>query len=177
VDYHCNGDRSDTGMGTIRKMDFKFHQKIAGYGKRLKQVREELGLSKPKLARDLDIDEKIITRMEKYDTIPGYYLLIRLYEVYRVSPNFLLLGEGDMFIDRLHTLSNRGLELLAEHEELSRILVLMGKSYYFKHAVMAFALTYLTFNDKLIKQDIEQRGNKAGSLCLDEWGQCEPLMS
>ena len=142
-------------MEILMKIHIKNHEEIADLGNRLRQIREELGLSQTELSKALNLNTSVVANVEKYHKLPGSNLLMKLYEVYRVSTNFLLLGEGEMFIGQKDALIKKRLELISRDEECSRVFELMDKSNLFYYAVMTFALKYMVKKDNLIRLDIE----------------------
>ena len=67
-------------------------------GERLKFIREKIGLSQKKFADSLGISKGSIILYEKNDRSPDSSLLKTLFEKYKVSPNWLFLGQGEPFI-------------------------------------------------------------------------------
>jgi len=137
------------------KIHIKRHEELAEYGDRLRLIREELGLSQTELSKELNLNSCVVVNVEKHNKIPGSNLLMKLYEVYRVSTNFLLLGEGEMFIGQNDALIKKRLELISRDEECTRVFELMDRSNLFYYAVMTFALKYMVKKDNLIRLDIE----------------------
>ena len=50
------------------------------FAKRLKSVREKLGYSQEKMAKELDVSFATINRLEKGKTLPSYATIIKLEE-------------------------------------------------------------------------------------------------
>jgi len=65
---------------------------------RMKKLRETLGLFQEDLARQLGIAIKTISAIENQRHLPTIPIIISLINNYRVSPLWLLKGEGEMFI-------------------------------------------------------------------------------
>jgi len=66
-------------------------------GKRLILVREQLGLKQKQLAAALGLPSSYLSDIEKGKVNPGFNFLMRLYRKYKVSLDWLLFDEGDMF--------------------------------------------------------------------------------
>jgi len=57
------------------------------FGKRLRQVRESVGLKQVQLARALDVDPKHLSRLERGKVNPSFEIIIRMARVLKVSPS------------------------------------------------------------------------------------------
>jgi len=67
------------------------------YSKRLKEIRQELDLSIAKMAKKLDMSASTLTSYERGDRTPSLDLLSRLYITFKVSADWFISGEGQMF--------------------------------------------------------------------------------
>jgi len=67
------------------------------YSKRLKEIRQELDLSIAKMAKKLDMSASTLTSYERGDRTPSLDLLSRLYITFKVSADWFVSGEGQMF--------------------------------------------------------------------------------
>ena len=67
------------------------------YVKRIKELRESLGLSVPKLAERINIKARTIVSYEA-GRIPSLEFAAQLYKVYNVNLNWFVSGQGEMFI-------------------------------------------------------------------------------
>lgn len=66
---------------------------------RLKQIREILGITQKDWALSLDIGEVVsISRWENGVRQPGYVILSKLADKYKINLHWLLTGEGEMFV-------------------------------------------------------------------------------
>jgi len=73
---------------------------------RIKMLRKRLGLKQKDLARQLGISVKTINAIENERQIPTVPIIIGLMNNSRISPFWLLKGEGEMFIkEKEHELS------------------------------------------------------------------------
>ena len=70
-----------------------------GIGFRLRKLREKLGLSRDSFARKVQTTPKQIERYERNETEAGILFLDKLVEKFKVSPVWLLTGEGPMFLE------------------------------------------------------------------------------
>jgi transcriptional regulator with XRE-family HTH domain len=92
------------------------------FGKRLRQLRKEKGLTQAELAKLLSIGESTVSFYESGKRQPDYETLIRLAEVFNVSVDYLLgrtTLDGTKRIDGSYKLdkekSNNGIETIAAH--------------------------------------------------------------
>ncbi|MEO0141239.1 MAG: helix-turn-helix transcriptional regulator [candidate division WOR-3 bacterium] len=67
---------------------------------RLKELREDFGISQEQFAKELDITVFTVQKWERGAFLPGAKALIAIAEKYGVSLNWLLLGEGPKFLKR-----------------------------------------------------------------------------
>ena len=65
---------------------------------RMKRLRKNLGLLQEDLARQLGISKTTISTIENEKQLPTIPIIIGMINNYRVSPDWLLKGAGDMFI-------------------------------------------------------------------------------
>lgn len=79
----------------MRKRTLPYKKVMAN---RMKKLRKNLGLVQEDLARQLGIAIKTISAIENERHLPTIPIIISLMTNYRVSPLWLLKGEGEMFI-------------------------------------------------------------------------------
>jgi len=84
------------------------------YGKRLHEVRKFLQLTQNELAKKLEINARAYLNYEQGTNKPTFDLLTKLYKTYNVNLNWLIVGEGEMFIKT----STSDSHLKAEVEEI-----------------------------------------------------------
>jgi transcriptional regulator with XRE-family HTH domain len=68
-------------------------------GKRIKKVREVLNLTQKELCDIIGIGRAILTKYENGDLIPSQKFLKLLKYELKVNPNWILTGEGEMFLN------------------------------------------------------------------------------
>ena len=68
-------------------------------GKRLRLIRERIGITQAGLGDKLGIQSQHVSKYERGETVPTWENLIKLTESYDVNINWLLTGEGEMYID------------------------------------------------------------------------------
>lgn len=73
--------------------------KLKIYGLRIKQVRTAKGLNQAAMAGTLGLSRPSYTQIESGHTIPTTKVFTRLISEFKVSPNWLYLGTGPMFLE------------------------------------------------------------------------------
>ena len=69
------------------------------YVKRIKELRESLGLSVPKLAERINIKARTIVSYEA-GRVPSLEFAAQLHNVYNVNLNWFVSGKGEMFMQQ-----------------------------------------------------------------------------
>ena len=67
-------------------------------GKRLRLIRERMGITQAELGNKLGIQSQHVSKYERGKTVPTWENLIKLNERYDVNINWLLTGKGSMFL-------------------------------------------------------------------------------
>ena len=68
-------------------------------GKRLKAVREQLGLSQVAISEKLGIAQAQYSTYERGDRKPSADILSKFVTIFNINVNYILTGEGSMFIN------------------------------------------------------------------------------
>ncbi|EAY28780.1 helix-turn-helix domain-containing protein [Microscilla marina] len=76
--------------------------------KRITSARKSLGLGQKELERELNLSKGTITKIENLTRKIDSHTLIALYDRFYVSPNYILLGLGEMILEQGS--SNQGCE-------------------------------------------------------------------
>lgn len=69
------------------------------FGQQLKQIREQFGDTQESLAAKLEMSKGAIANYEKEDRQPSYDILAKIAKLYKVSLDWLILGEGNRTLD------------------------------------------------------------------------------
>lgn len=72
---------------------------VPGMGKRIKELREGMGITQGELAKRLGSGRTIVSTYEQGTRSPSYAKLIRLAEIFNVSTDYLLGYEVDAAVD------------------------------------------------------------------------------
>jgi len=67
-------------------------------GKRLRLIRERMGITQADVGEKLGIQSQHVSKYERGETVPTWENLIKLTELYDVNINWLLTGKGSMFL-------------------------------------------------------------------------------
>ena len=67
-------------------------------GDRFKEIREKLGLNQSELARTIEANPSIVSDIERGEKEPSKKIISSLIMKYKVNSNWLLTGEGEIFI-------------------------------------------------------------------------------
>lgn len=73
---------------------------MKGVGKRLKLLRETLGLTQEEFGEKIGRTKGAISAYEKGERKPDKTTLMLIEKVFNVNPDWLLKGEGDMFLEK-----------------------------------------------------------------------------
>lgn len=135
---------------------------LVGVGKRLILVRGQLGLKQKQLAADLGLSSSYLSDIEKGKSNPGFNFLMRLYRKYRVSLDWLLFDEGDMFCGI--GLKEKGrlpeFNFGDQTERVIEMLDRMDKSPFFLNYMMAQYIKAYYENEKVIGKELEKQKQK-----------------
>lgn len=129
-------------------------------GERLKEVRAHMKISQKNFAADLGVAASYLSEIESGKTRPGYNFLIKLADVFNVSPNWILLGMGNMFLSGDDQWLPGDQDFGEQTEGILKLLNYFAKSPLVKLSVMAFASKFLLTNEAIIQKDIEKNQSK-----------------
>lgn len=87
-------------------------------GQRIAEIRKKLGLSREKFGKLTGVSARTIVRYEKGEYIPPAKFIKRLEEVLRVNPNWLLYGQGEMFLENREEIEQLKEDILHKSKEL-----------------------------------------------------------
>jgi transcriptional regulator with XRE-family HTH domain len=66
---------------------------------RFRKVRSKKGLTQAKLAEVLDVSRSLIAQIDKYHAEPSKEIIIKIVMKLNINANWLLTGDGDMFLN------------------------------------------------------------------------------
>jgi transcriptional regulator with XRE-family HTH domain len=92
-------------------------------GKRLRLIRERLGITQAEVGEKLGIQSQHVSKYERGETVPTWENLIKLTEIYDVNINWLLTGKGGMFLSMVNysILGEKNIQAVRDLEPDSQI--------------------------------------------------------
>ena len=125
-------------------------------GLRLQLIRKKLNLLQKDFAKSLDISNASLSEMEAGNAKPRFELIYNITSKYKVNINYLLHGEGEIFMsDEISRQS--GLEIMPEyHLFFKEFLYYFNQSPLVRTAMMNYFRTYILEKENLIEKDIRK---------------------
>lgn len=121
-----------------------------GSAARMKFAREHFKLSQGEFAESMGFQKSYFSAMEKGDRNISHSVLVSLATVYNISPTWVLLGQGAMFLNDVDNIKTT-----AEMEPpLKKLIWYCENSQYVKHSVMGHFLRILRRDKDIIEDDI-----------------------
>lgn len=90
-------------------------------GNRFKQIRKLLSKSQEQLATELDVTKQAISNIETCKSFPSIQLLYKLCHDYDVNINYLLTGNGEIFVIKEKTYQSLRNTLIQEVENILNV--------------------------------------------------------
>ncbi|MCP5046499.1 MAG: helix-turn-helix transcriptional regulator [bacterium] len=130
-----------------KKMNIKFNMNLRDIGGRLKAVRTALGMSIEKIAQVTGFSKGLISEAENGRKKPSSVYLYGLLDQFKVNINYILTGEGRMFLDRSNA---PGID-----DEIQELFFMVENVNLVKYAVLGFFIEYKIRNKDVIKELME----------------------
>jgi transcriptional regulator with XRE-family HTH domain len=126
-------------------------------GKRIKQVREELGLTQKDFVKPLNRKAPSLSQIENgTKKNPGVLIFLEISLVYNVSMDYLFHGSGDMFLNPKTNIDADKRDYIEDIESVEDLLWLFERSRFFKNSIMGYAGKFKYENEAIIKKSIER---------------------
>jgi transcriptional regulator with XRE-family HTH domain len=130
-------------------------------GKRVRQVREALGLTQVDFVKPLDRKSAFLSQIENgTKKNPGVWIFLQISSVYNVSLDYLFHGTGHMFLDNKKNSDKDKRDYIEDIDSVEDLLWLFEHSKFFKDSIMGYAGKFKYENDVLIKKSIERYWQK-----------------
>ena len=130
-------------------------------GKRVRQVREALGLTQIEFVKPLDRKAAFLSQIENgTKKNPGVWIFFQVSLVYNVSMDYLFHGTGHMFLNQKINNDNDNRKYIEDIDSVEDLLWLFEHSKFFKDSIMGYAGKFKYENDVLIKKSIERYRKK-----------------
>lgn len=126
-------------------------------GQRLKLVRKSLNLQQKEMAVELGIPASYLSEIESGKGNPGPEFFNKLACEYNISMDYLVLGIGEMFIQKGVRIKRQEFDFSGEIDSLEKLIWLMETSTFFYSAVMADANRILLADESLVKRSINKK--------------------
>lgn len=116
-------------------------------GKRLRLIRERIGITQAGLGDKLGIQSQHVSKYERGETVPTWENLIKLTESYDVNINWLLTGKGSMFLSPVtYSLGGeKDISLVKDLEpdsQIEEIIIELKKDYELKNLIYDYIRHY-----------------------------------
>jgi len=153
-------------------MGQKYNRENPGFGIRIKQIRESLGLTQKEFASRMKLSPSAICEVEAQIKTPGLGLLTKLFETFSISINYVMFGIGNPIIgDTEKDIAT--FDFGDQTDSIMEILSNIEKSMLFRFHVIAHARHFLKLNPGVLEADIEylaEEKQKKQQLQLDKPG-------
>jgi len=126
-------------------MNKRINMNLGEIGKRLKIVRVNLGLSIEKISKVTGFSKSLISEAENGRKKPSSVYLFGLLDQFKVNVNYILTGNGQMFLDQSSSMDEEVRELFYMLENVNLV----------KYAVLGFFIEYKIRNKDVIKELLE----------------------
>ena len=136
---------------------------FSGIGKRLVEVRKVLGIQQNEMAEKVGMHSSYLCDLENGNkSNPGVAQLYRIAEQYGVSLDYLVLGEGEMFLPGKDDEEKEIDEFIPSFEGMADFIWLMKNSNFFKNLILSQASKVYFDNEEFIKLEIKRLRGIAG---------------
>lgn len=125
-------------------------------GQRLQKLRLALGLQQNEMARAAGLNPGYLSELisGKRDN-PGIETILKIAVRFNVNLNYLLLGEGEMFLPDKDKALKKEEELKLYIEDIDDLNRVIEKSNIVKNTVMAFTMKFCLANEDTIRKEME----------------------
>jgi transcriptional regulator with XRE-family HTH domain len=132
----------------------KFFSEI---GKRLLELRKVLGIQQNEMADKVGMHSSYLSDLENGNkSNPGISQLYRIVKQYGVSLDYLVLGEGEMFLPGKEVEEKKIDEFIPSFEGLADLMWLLNNSNFFKNLMLSQASKLYFENEEFIKMEIKR---------------------
>ncbi|UCH92404.1 MAG: helix-turn-helix transcriptional regulator [Candidatus Aminicenantes bacterium] len=130
---------------------------FTGIGKRLVELRKVLGIQQNEMADQVGMQSSYLCDLENGNkSNPGITQLYRISKKYGVSLDYLVLGEGEMFLPGKQDEEKKIDEFIPSFEGLADLTWLLKNSNFFKNLMLSQASKLYFENEEFIKMEIKR---------------------
>lgn len=130
-----------------------------GTGQRLKHFRNSQKITISELSAKTGLSKGMISETETGKNKPSPNLMLALLNIYGLNLNWLLTGEGDMFVQETEGRPNETKNYGELNDEIHELLWHLEHALVVKLAVVGFFLEYMHQNEDIIKKSKEEHKN------------------
>jgi transcriptional regulator with XRE-family HTH domain len=124
-------------------------------GKRLTKVLRALGIDKKEMAKAVGIVPGYLTDLCKGNrTNPGIAVIYKIAKHYRVSLDYLLLGEDEMFLPDKDREEEKRKNFEPVFNSIDDLVWLMKRSSYLKNTILGMAVKLYMENKEIVTQEL-----------------------
>lgn len=136
-------------------------------GKRLRLIRERMGITQAEVGEKLGIQSQHVSKYERGETVPTWENLIKLIDLYDVNINWLLTGKGSMFLSPVNYSLQGEKELTAVRDiepdsQIEEIIIELRKDFDLKSLIYDYVKNYrkLRLTTARLQEKIDQMKQK-----------------
>lgn len=136
-------------------------------GKRIRLIRERIGITQSELGEKLGIQSQHVSKYERGETVPTWENLIKLTDSYDVNINWLLTGKGNMFLSPItYSLEDENditkVRDLEPDSQIEEIIIELKKDYDLKSLIYDYIQHYrkLRLTTAKLQKKIDQMKQK-----------------
>lgn len=123
-------------------------------GKRLREFRHMLGISQEQMAELFPLNTDDYAKIETGKMFPDEVFFYLLKQKYTISLNWLITGIGDMY-QKEKPIEDEDDTYPTNADEINEMLMYMGKSPRFMHAIIVFFNEYLVKHKERIEKSLQ----------------------
>ncbi len=129
---------------------------LAAVGKRIKKARKSLKLQQQEMAAAMGISPSHLSEIESGKANPGTDIHIKLANLYNISVEYIIRGQGQMLYDTDSKITDEPFDLKSDVDTLDKLNSLLKHSGYFRNAIFAYASKFIIQEESLIEKSIEK---------------------
>ncbi|MCP5045884.1 MAG: helix-turn-helix transcriptional regulator [bacterium] len=124
--------------------------------KRLKAIREALGLNQGQLAERVKVSAPTLSELEKGRFTPKFHVVVNLVVEFNVNPFYLILGQGEMFGDKPELPSDILEHLIINKEEFLKLIDYMKRSQFVQYSIMSGFQALMRKDGDTVKRQLDE---------------------
>jgi transcriptional regulator with XRE-family HTH domain len=136
---------------------FEYEDDLIQLGVRFKTIREKLNLKQRELAEALGISSSYLSEIEKDKKRPGFNILLKLFDRYKINLNWLIANEGELFCDSLQTDPLLTVDFGDQMPRFREMVKYMSLSPFFLSYMMSQFIKAYNENETTILMDINKK--------------------